>query len=128
MCDFYRKQAWERWTKRSENGLDLDECEVLLNRPRSMVHAPCSQESRSDLLGYGFIMRQIFPIPAVYCKFYRHLVSIYCSYKAHGCTVYTRKTDLQYHLVFKWALDSYFVVEHIKGNWSNYLIGKQAKF
>ena len=43
LCDFHREQAWERWTKKTEHGLNSEDRETLLHHLRSMAHAPRSQ-------------------------------------------------------------------------------------
>ena len=40
LCDFHRKQAWERWTRDSEHGLNTAESEFLLDQLRACAWAP----------------------------------------------------------------------------------------
>ena len=44
LCDFHRKQAWERWTKKSEHGLTSEDREKLLHLLRGMAYAPWSSD------------------------------------------------------------------------------------
>ncbi|XP_065188116.1 uncharacterized protein LOC135818812 [Sycon ciliatum] len=47
LCDFHREQAWQRWTKNRNHGLNDDEASALLAALRSLAYAPpCRDEGQ----------------------------------------------------------------------------------
>ncbi len=46
ICGFHREQAWERWTKRKESTLTIDERQELLRLLRAIDYAPASSDSK----------------------------------------------------------------------------------
>lgn len=47
LCDFHREQAWERWVKNHNHGLNKDEAETLLHLLRDCAHAPSPKQQES---------------------------------------------------------------------------------
>lgn len=49
LCDFHQEQAWERWCRKSENGLGATEKEKVLNLLRSIASAQKGPPNKENM-------------------------------------------------------------------------------